>query len=132
MRKSIIPTKMQAGRLSRYCVSKLRLRGASERSSATYWNANREVAMITIKSRTYHYSSSPNVFLKYTIHPLQEIRNPYTTDENLVRAFRLEAQLQPTVEVLGYLTDRVDISNAIAGTRKKVLSSSSCSICSKV
>ncbi|MFR8553018.1 MAG: hypothetical protein ACLVEU_05560 [Bacteroides cellulosilyticus] len=31
---------MQAGKLSRYCVSKLKLRGR-QKSSATYWNANK-------------------------------------------------------------------------------------------
>ena len=43
--------------------------------------------------------------------------NPTFAD--LVRTFRLEAQLQPTVEVLGYLTDRVNISNAIAGNTEE-------------
>ena len=80
MRKSTIPTKMQAGKLSRYCVSKLKLRGASERSSATYWNANKEIAMSTIKSRIYHLFFIPKCILKHTIHPLQKIRNPHTTD----------------------------------------------------
>ena len=67
---------MQAGKLSRYCVSKLKLRGASERSSATYWNANKEIAMSTIKKQDIPFILHPQMYFKAHHPPTSENQEP--------------------------------------------------------